>query len=258
MERDRIHEHYLAHYRPEDLVVAAAGSLTHDRVVALAEELLGDLGRPGGATRERTRPEGYGADTVTVRHKPVEQAHVALGMPGLARDDADLPALAVLSTLLGGGMSSRLFQSIREERGLAYSTFSYLASYSDGGMLGAYLGCAPERVDEALTALDVELARLPDDLGVAEVDRARAALIGHRILASEDTDGRMNRIGSRLVGGLPLRTIDEDIALYEAVTIDDVRRVIDRVLGGARVLAVVGPFAADDQGRFARLAGIAA
>jgi predicted Zn-dependent peptidase len=258
IDRDRIHAHYLAHYRPATLVVAAAGNVVHDEVVAFADTMLGDLGRPGEAPRDRAAPTAYGAGEVLLRDKPIEQAHVVLAMPGMARDDEALPTLAVLSTLLGGGMSSRLFQSIREQRGLAYSTYSFVSAFSDGGMVGAYLGTAPERVEEALRALAEELDRLPGDLTEAEVHRARATLVGGRLLGAEDSGSRMHRIGSRLMAGLELRSVEGDVARFEAVTVDDVRRLAERLLAAPRVLSIVGPFRPRDRERLARAVGLAA
>ena len=256
--RDRIHEHYLEHYRPGGLVVAAAGDVDHDAVVRLADELLGDLGRPGAADAHRDAPADWALERTLLRPRPGEQAHVALGWRGLARDDADLPALAVLSGLLGEGLSSRLFQAIREERGLAYSTYSFTSAFGDSGVVGAYLGTPPERVEEAIGALVGELDRLPDDLDEREVVRARDAIVTQRVLGLEDTGTRMHRLGSRALAGLPLVGLDEDLARFEAVGIEDVRRVIGRVLAEPRVLAVVGPFEPADRERLAVAAGLAA
>jgi predicted Zn-dependent peptidase len=251
MARDTVHGYYLDRYRPEHVTVAAAGNVDHERVVALTDELLGDLGRPGGGTTPRTAPGSFGEGEITVRHRPTEQAHVVLGVPGIAQRDEDRWALRVLNTLLGGGMSSRLFQEIREQRGLAYSTFSYASSYTDGGLFGAYVGTAPGKVDEALSLLRRELDRVADDVTAAEVDRAKGALKGGTVLSLEDTGSRMTRLGRQVATGTDIVTVDEALRRIAAVDLDDVRRVANRVLAQPRSLAVVGPFVADEADRFA-------
>jgi predicted Zn-dependent peptidase len=250
LHRDTIHDHYLATYRPENLTVAAAGAVDHDTVVRLTEELLGDLGRPGGGPPTRTRPDRYGARELRVRHRPTEQAHLVLGYPGVDQVDDDRWPLRVLNVALGGGMSSRLFQELRETRGLCYSTYSYSSSYRDAGLVGAYVGTAPGKVDETLTVLRDELDRVRADLDDAEVARAKGALRGGTVLGLEDTGSRMSRIGKQVATGVPVVTVDDALARIEAVTLDDVRRVADRVLGQPADLAVVGPFSEDETDRF--------
>jgi predicted Zn-dependent peptidase len=251
LHRDTIHDHYLATYRPENLTVAAAGAVDHDTVVRLTEELLGDLGRPGGAPPLRTRPDRYGARELRVRHRPTEQAHLVLGYPGVDQVDDDRWPLRVLNVALGGGMSSRLFQELRETRGLCYSTYSYSSSYRDAGLVGAYVGTAPGKVDETLTVLRGELDRVRTDLDDAEVARAKGALRGGTVLGLEDTGSRMSRIGKQVATGVPVVTVDDALRRIDAVTLDDVRRVADRVLGQPADLAVVGPFGEDETDRFA-------
>ena len=250
MNRDTVDAYYRAAYRPQNLTVAAAGNVDHDAVVALADDLLGDLRRPGGARPERFAPEEFGQGRVHVRIRPTEQAHVVLGTPGVARNDDDRWALRVLNTLLGGGMSSRLFQEIREVRGLAYSTYSYSASYTDGGMFGAYVGTSPGKVDEALQVLSAQLDTVADDVTTVEVERAKGALTGGTVLSLEDSGSRMARLGKQVATGADFVTVDEALEHVGAVTVDDVRRVAARVLLQPRNIAVVGPFAADEQDRF--------
>jgi predicted Zn-dependent peptidase len=250
LRRDAIHAYYLERYRPEELVVAAAGNCSHERLVALADELLGDLGRPGSGRPERHAPTAYGQHEVRVRHRPTEQAHVILGVPGLAQHEEDRWALKVLMTLLGGSMSSRLFQTIREERGLAYTTYGFASSYSDGGLVGAYAGTTPGKLDEVLGLLRADLDRVADDVTEAEVVRAKGSLVGGTVLGLEDTGSRMSRLGKQVVTGAPLLTIDEALARLDAVDLDDVRAVARRVLHRPRDLALVGPFAPEDADRF--------
>jgi predicted Zn-dependent peptidase len=251
MHRDTIHGYYLDHYRPDNLVVAAAGSVDHDEVVRLADTLLGDLGRPGGARPPRRAPEAYGAGELSVRRRPTEQAHVAFGVPGLTQQHEDRWALRVLSTLLGGGMSSRLFQEIRETRGLAYTTYSFTSAYTDGGMVGAYAGTSPGKVDEVLDVLRAELDRVAEDVTAAEVERAKGSLTGGTVLGLEDTGSRMSRVGRQVATGVPIVTVDEALEAIAAVDVDAVRTVALRLLGQPRNLAVVGPFAPEERERFA-------
>ena len=244
MRRDTIHDWFTTRYRPEELVVAVAGNVVHDEVVKLVEDLLGDLGRPGRGALPRTPPPGPRTGTVHVRRRPTEQAHVAVAGAGIDVHDDRRPALRLASTALGEGMSSRLFQEIREERGLAYTVYSFLGSFTDAGMVGAYVGTTPARVHEAVGVLRDELVRLPDTLTVDEVERARSAVTGGMVLGLEDPASRMMRLGHLAVTGRPLLTVDEAIARTDAVAFDEVVAAA-RLFAGPRVAAIVGPFDED-------------
>ena len=225
---------YRGRYTVDRMVVAAAGGLDHDETVRLVEKAFG--GRLTGAPdssplRSRTGgPRALG--DVVVEDRPGEQANLLLGSSALARDDPRRPALAVLSAALGGGTSSRLFQRVREQRGLAYSVYSYASSASDTGSFGVYAGCAPGKVDEVVEVVRAEL----DDVAAhgltdVEVARAKGNLRGGTVLGLEDTGSRMSRIGkAELVDG-ELPTVEQALARVAAVTPDDVRS-----------LAAVGPF----------------
>ena len=252
LSRDLIDDYFRRWYRPSNLVVAAAGNLTHEHILELVDEHLGDLGRPGEHARPRTAPERFGQGQVHVRTRPTEQAHVAIGAPGLDLSDDDRVAFNLLTNILGGGLSSRLFQAIREERGLAYSTYAYGISYTDGGLFGAYAGTTPAKLEQVCGVMVDELDRVVDDLEQAEVDRAKAAAKGGLVLALEDTGSRMTRLGKRLITGRPLRTVDDELARLEAVDLDQVRRVAKRVLGHPRSICVVGPFDPGESDRFRR------
>jgi len=253
MDRDTIDDYYRTCYRPAQLVVAAAGNVTHDRVVGLADSLLGDLGRPGGAPRVRTAPGRFGEHRVHVRHRPTEQAQLALGVPGLTRHDEARWALRVLSTLLGGGMSSRLFQEVRERRGLAYSIFSDVVAFTDAGLVTIACGTAPGKVDEVLRVVGDEVRRVVDDVGSDEVERAKNALLGGTVLGLEDTGSRMSRLGAQATAGGALHGVDEVLQRIGEVDVEQVRAVAGLVLQRPWNLAVVGPFGAGDQDRFAAL-----
>jgi predicted Zn-dependent peptidase len=246
--RKQIHGFYRRRYTPPNVVVAAAGSLDHQQVVDLvaATELgTGPAALPGSlrpAHRVPTEPA-----QVLVRDKETEQAHVVLGGTGIGRLDERRFALGVLNNCLGGGMSSRLFQEIRERRGLAYSVYSYTAQYADSGLFAVYAGCAPGKVDEVLDLTRVELARVAaDGLDADEVARGRGMTKGALVLGLEDTGSRMTRLGKGelLYGELP--TVDELLARVEAVTPEQVRAVAADLLAGPMSLAVVGPFAGHD------------
>jgi predicted Zn-dependent peptidase len=174
-----------------------------------------------------------------------------LGVPGLAQADDDRWPLKVLMTLLGGSMSSRLFQTIREERGLAYTTYGYASSYTDGGIVGAYAGTTPGKLEEVLGLLRGELDRVGEDVTEAEVARAKGALTGATVLGLEDTGSRMSRLGKQVVTDATLLTIDEALGRVDAVDVDAVRAVARRVLERPRDLALVGPFGPDEADRLA-------
>lgn len=241
LQRETIQGFYREHYRPQRLTVAAAGNLDHARVVALADQLLGDLGRPDGCAPARRGPDGYQTGQVRLRSRPGEQVHLAVGVGGLAQDDDDRFALRVLDAVLGGGMSSRLFQEIRERRGLAYTTFSYASSWSDAGLFAVYAATAPDDTDETLSVMREQLASIADDVTVDELQRAQGALAGALVLALEDTGSRMSRIGRQVATGSTMVTVDEALERVAAVDVDDVRRVARRLLGGPLDLAAVGP-----------------
>jgi predicted Zn-dependent peptidase len=184
---------------------------------------------------------------VRVLSKTTEQANVVLGVPGLSRDDDRRFALGVLNSALGGGMSSRLFQEIREKRGLAYSVFSFASHYADTGMFGIYAGCMPKKVDDVLSIARDELAKvaahgLTDD----ELLRGKGQLRGGLVLGLEDTGSRMSRIGKAELLAGRLWSTAEVLQAIEDVTIDDVREIAGGLLETTPTLAVIGPF---DAGR---------
>lgn len=241
MPRDRVHDFYERWYRPGNLVVAAAGNLEHGDVTALVAEHVGDLGRGGGSVPDRTAPPPVPAGTTSLLHRPTEQVHVTIGGSGVTLSDRRRATLGVLDTILGSGMSSRLFQAVREERGLAYATYSWTSSWSDAGMWGVYGGVAPARYEELVSVLVEEIDRLPASLTEDEVARARGSLQGAVVLGGEDVGSRMSRLGRWVTAGLPVLDTDAVLRRIGDVTLDDVRTLAAEVLGGPRHLAVVGP-----------------
>jgi predicted Zn-dependent peptidase len=245
MARGDISAYHAAHYRPSNVVFAAAGNLTHDKVLELADRYFPD----GTDERpDRPRPATSESQPVVVLHRDTEQTHVVTGVRSLPALDPDRYALTVVNQVLGGGMSSRLFQEIRESRGLAYSVFSYNASFDDAGYLAIYAGTASDRVPETLAVIAAELDRLvADGLTDTEIAAAQGHLVGSLAMSLETSASRMRRLGrSELVeGNVP--SLEELIDRVNAVTHADVARVIDRVFAGApRTLAVVGPHTTSD------------
>ncbi len=245
MSREAIATYHHEHYQPTSIVVAAAGRVDHDAVVARVRD-----GRVAGTGRrpERVVSAPRPPRRLHVLERPTEQAHVVWGVPGLSRDDDDRHAMAVLNHVLGGGMASRLFQEIREQRGLAYSVYSYRSGYQETGMLAVYAGTTPHQVMTVLDLIDAEIERLVRESTITarELDNAKGAMKGGLALGLESSSARMTRIGrSELtLGEIP--TIDQMVADVEQVSLDDVARVVDRVLRPAQaVLAVVGPFGED-------------
>jgi len=180
----------------------------------------------------------------------IEQANLVLGCPGLSRTDDQRFALGVLNAALGGGMSSRLFQEIREKRGLAYSVYSFASQHSDTGLWATYIGCLPAKADEVLAICQEEIAKvISGGLTEAELDRGKGQLRGSLVLGLEEPSSRMSRLGKSELVYSRLEPVDEILAAIEGVTHDDVRRVAAEVLDQPKVLAVVGPF--DDDAPFA-------
>jgi len=158
--------------------------------------------------------------------KETEQYHLALGGLGIARGDERRFAMRILDTILGGSTSSRLFQEVREKRGLAYSVYSYTSQYADTGQVAVYVGTRPDNVQEAMTVIGTELTRLQSDgVTAAELDRARENVKGRTVLSMESSASRMNRLGSSVLMGVPVLTVDELLARLDAVTLDDVAQL---------------------------------
>jgi predicted Zn-dependent peptidase len=244
-ERDAIAEYHREHYHPSNVVVAAAGNLTHDEMVELVGARLGNL---NGKRPDRIEPSFAPVDPVIGEFRSTEQAHLVLGGRALARDDDDRYALSVVNQALGGGMSSRLFQEVREKRGLAYSVYSYRVAFDGTGALGVYAGTSPERAHETLAVIRGELDRLvADGLPEDELVAAKGHLRGSTALSLETSSSRMHRLGRSELTTDDVPSVDELVAAIEAVTVDDANRVIRRVLADEpRVLAVVGPFDAEE------------
>ncbi|UQU66306.1 insulinase family protein [Couchioplanes caeruleus] len=251
MTRTQIHRFYRSRYKASNIVITAAGNLEHGKVVrlirrALAGTPLDGPGEPGGlrpAARHRIKPP-----TTVVRNRDTEQAHLVLGCEGIGRLDERRFALGVLNNVLGGGMSSRLFQEIREKRGLAYSVYSYGSQYADAGVFAVYAGCAPGKAEEVLALIRAELATVATEgVTAAELARGKGMVKGSYVLGLEDTGSRMSRLAkSELLYG-DLMSVDELLAEVDAVTLEQVNGLAADLLAKPMSLAVVGPF---DDGAF--------
>ena len=256
--RTQIAEHYAARYKPKDLVVAAAGSLDHAEVVELTRAAFGSF-LAGDAAPEAPRLAGEnvpGEPGTGVRlvSRGIEQANLVLGCGGLSRTDQRRFALGVLNAALGGGMSSRLFQEVREKRGLAYSVYSFSSQHADTGIWGVYAGCLPAKADEVLAICRDEIDKvisggLTDD----EMERGKGQLRGSIVLGLEDPSSRMSRLGKAELVYPRLEPVEEILASIDAVSHDDVREVAAAVLAQPKALAVVGPF--DEPGPFTAALG---
>ncbi len=224
-------------YGAESMVLAAAGMIEHEHLVALARALFRDLPDRKPLSNE-TANYGGGAH---LDDRGLEQVHLTIGFPGVGLHDEDLYAASVLSVLFGGGMSSRLFQEIREQRGLVYSIHSYCAHYSDCGLFGIYAGTGEQEVAELMPVLSGEIRRLAGSLEEGEVRRARNQLKAATLMSLESTTARAEQLGEQLlVYGRPI-PVDEIVRRIETVDVEAVRRATKRIFAGTPTLAAIGP-----------------
>jgi predicted Zn-dependent peptidase len=244
---DRIAAFHARRYVPGSVVIAAAGSVDHDAVVELATRTLGERAGAGPPPPVEPAPEDP-RPSVRFQRKDTEQIHVCLGGLGIARYDERRFAARVLDAIFGGLSSSRLFQAVREERGLAYSVYSFAGQYADTGQVGLYVGTRPENLAEAMEVVGEELGRLREDPATQEeLERARDNVKARVVLAQESTSARMNRLGASLIFDLPLLETDEVMARFDAVTLDDLRELTAEVWAPERLSAAgIGP----DEGAF--------
>jgi predicted Zn-dependent peptidase len=241
---------YRRRYRPENIVVSVAGNVEHSDVVKLVRKAFERHWATGEAEPTPVRrgsarriPTYAG---VQVHHRDVEQAHLVLGMPGLVRKDERRFVAGVLHGIVGGGMSSRLFQEVREKRGLAYSVFTFGSAYADTGMVGVYAGCLPKKAPEVLEVIQAELATIAKG-GITpdELLRGKGQMRGSVVMGLEDTGAKMTRIAKAelVYGDLP--TVDDILRSIDAVTLDDVQELAAELYAGDPALTVMGPFDED-------------
>lgn len=247
MSRNTVFNYYKKKYLPQDLVVAVAGNIKHKRVVAMAEEALSrdnfldELGAP--VLRPNTPVKNSKQQSVGLLYKKSEQAHMFYGMEGVARADERRFAMGVLSAALGGGMSSRLFQEIREKRGLAYSVYAYAQQFAGSGVLGFYAGCNPTKAIEVVEIIRSVLSDVADNgMTHEEIERAKGAVRGSLVLSQEDSGSRMSRIGKNEIVYGQVMDFDDILKAISRVSATDIREIAGEFLVKTPTLALVGPF----------------
>ena len=247
MSRNAVFNYYKKRYLPEDLVVAVAGNIKHKKVVEMVERALSadgflDVnGAPqirGNDVLRKTKQTPVGIIT-----RKTEQAHMFYGMEGVARHDDRRFAMGILASALGGGMSSRLFQEIREKRGLAYSVYAYAQQFAGSGQIGFYAGCNPTKAIEVIEIIREVLVDVAENgMTQEEIDRAKGAVRGSLVLSQEDSGSRMSRIGKNEIVYGHVMGFDEILKEISSVTHEDVRKVASEFLTKTPTLALVGPF----------------
>ncbi|MBQ7809137.1 pitrilysin family protein, partial [Rhodococcus sp. (in: high G+C Gram-positive bacteria)] len=245
MSRNQLHSFHVRRYTPQRMVLAVAGNVDHKQVVTLArrafaghlERGVKPAPRREGTLRLRTMPE------LSLTHRDSEQVHLALGVRAFGRHEGHRWALSVLNAAVGGGLSSRLFQEIREKRGLAYSVYSGVDTFADTGAFSVYAGCQPENLGEVATVIREVLANVATDgITDAEIARAKGSLRGGLVLALEDSGSRMNRIGRSELNYGNHRSVAQTLATIDAVTSEEVLEVAQVLLTRPFAAAVVGPY----------------
>lgn len=259
MGRDQVKRFYDRLYEPRHFVIAAAGNVPHEELCSLVEARVKTGRRLSTGTSPSVRTAGRpprASGATLVRHRATEQAHICLGADAQSRRDPDRFAFGVVNSVLGGGMSSRLFQEVREKRGLAYSVYSYHSMFAETGLFSAYAGTTPARAQEVLAILRQQIADIAER-GVTEqeLERAKGHMKGSLVLSLEDTSGRMSRIGRSEISHGEILSVDEVLARIDSVSLEDAQRAAHRVFTKPMTLAVIGPFQAE---AFAQAAGVSA
>jgi len=247
MSRNTVFNYYKKKYLPQELVVAVAGNIKHKRVVAMVEEALSRdnfldiLAAP--VVRPNTVVKNTKQQSVGVMYKKSEQAHMFYGMEGVARADDRRFAMGVLSAALGGGMSSRLFQEIREKRGLAYSVYAYAQQFAGSGVLGFYAGCNPAKAIEVVEIIRSVLSDVAENgMTHEEIERAKGAVRGSLVLSQEDSGSRMSRIGKNEIVYGQVMDFDDILKSIARVSTQDIREIASEFLVKTPTLALIGPF----------------
>ena len=228
---------------PSQLVVAVAGNVDHATVVKQVrrafEGALADTAVPHRSSRRTTMLEGKRIDLA----RPIEQSNIIMGFPGITYADESRWALSVLNSVLGGGMSSRLFHEVREQRGLVYTVYSYVSSFSDSGIVGVYAGTTPARTDSVLQVVSDVLADVAGNgITEGELTRGKGQVRGSTVLSLEDTFSRMSRIGKSELTGRAVLSLSEMVRKIDAVTTADVQELAQRLFASAApTTVIVGP-----------------
>ncbi|RAU21391.1 peptidase M16 [Paramagnetospirillum kuznetsovii] len=239
MSRDNVLGYLRSHYSAPRMVLSASGRIDHDQLVDAAEAAFAGLPAPAATATERAHYVGGDFR----EERDLEQVHVVVGFDGIAYDDPDYYCASVLSTLLGGGMSSRLFQEVREKRGLVYSIYSFASSYDDGGLFGVYAGTGENEVAELIPVMCEEIVKVGAGVRDDEVHRARAQLKASILMSLESTTSRCEQLARQIsVYGRPI-PVAEVVAKVEAITAEDCARVARRLFAGTPTFAAIGPLA---------------
>jgi predicted Zn-dependent peptidase len=247
VSRAAVWEHYQNNYRPQDLVVAAAGSVDHQALIKLVEQGLSTAGWDLGleskpVPRRLLNPAKISRGSkLNVIHRPISQVNIMVGSEGLYVDDPRRYAMGVLNTVLGGGMSSRLFQEIREKRGLAYSVYSFNQGYSDAATFGLYAGCSPAKAKEVTELMIAELDKVAQTgITSEELELARGNISGSLALKFETNQARMSRLASAEIVAGEFMDLDETIERFEAVELSQVQALAQDLIGLPRSIVAVG------------------
>ncbi|MEY4985479.1 MAG: hypothetical protein RLZZ359_365 [Actinomycetota bacterium] len=245
--REAVWQHYKENYRPQDLVVVAAGGVDHNQLIELVETGLTtagwDLSLSAAPVERRllNQAEINRGTALKVIHRPIQQANVIVGTQGLIADDPRRYAMGVLNTVLGGGMSSRLFQEIREKRGLAYSVYSFNQGYSDGAYFGLYAGCSPAKTAEVTRLMIAEFEKIAaDGITEAELELAKGNISGSLALKFESSQSRMSRLASAEIVQGQFIDLDQTFASFDAVTNEQVMALAKDLLSKERSIVAVG------------------
>jgi predicted Zn-dependent peptidase len=247
MSRNSVFNYYKKRYLPQDLVVAVAGNIKHKKVVEMVERALS----ADGFLNVKGTPQIRGIESIRktkqssvgLMTRKTEQAHMFYGMEGVARHDDRRFAMGILASALGGGMSSRLFQEIREKRGLAYSVYAYAQQFAGSGQIGFYAGCNPSKAIEVIEIIREVLTDVAEHgMTHEEIERAKGAVRGSLVLSQEDSGSRMSRIGKNEIVYGQVMGFDEILQEIAGVSHDDVRKVASEFLTRTPTLALVGPF----------------
>jgi predicted Zn-dependent peptidase len=245
MTRQQLHSFHTRRYTPERMVLAVAGNIDHDHVVALARAFFGPRLVKGLKPLPPRKGAGRlpGGPDLTLIGRDCEQTHLTLGVRVPGRHWQSRWALSVLNTAVGGGLSSRLFQQIRETRGLAYSVYSAVDAFADSGAFSVYAGCLPERFEEVVR-LTAEVLETVAREGITESECriAKGSLRGGLLLGLEDSASRMNRLGRSELNYGEYRSLTSTLRQIEQVTVEDVNVVARKVLRGRFGAAVLGPY----------------
>lgn len=239
MKRDTLQDYVRRFYTPSNLVVSVSGNTDHDTMLGLTEKLFTDL----PDNQDFDPPEASYEGGENRMEKELEQSHVVLGFEGVSRQDDDYYAAAVMSTIFGGGMSSRLFQEVREKRGLVYSVFAHHAPYQDAGQLLIYAGTGPDKLPELVPVLCDEIGKIQHEVTETELKRAKAQIRAELLMGRESMMRRANVQAKHLIHFGTVLDLDEKLQKLAAVNEDDIRRMAQRIFKSKPTLAALGPLA---------------